>query len=330
MGTLPDLTYYRLPDVYPAAATFSGLLTAIYTSLTSPVDYRGNTIPSTHLWTWATASVGVVNAVYNTSIPSDSGVTRNFAIIFAASGTAAPTMATPDTFTANVVNVGINTDTGSYVSFTNAIPMTNGTFTGFWRAAPVSLNATGTLVRSYVSQESIFIKLTISTLAQTFLCAGAIYEPYVGYNSGSNLTAAQPDGRILGIISSGQSLSSAMLSANNVNSYTYHNTGNGQSHAGYLRPYFNTFSSATRQMTYTNIASGGERDLAGNWIFETLGMYDSRQITFFRIGNTRNLYALGMHEVNTTTIRSGSTDLYHQLSYDVSASSQTIALKAAP
>ena len=175
-----------MPDNSPTTASFNGLLTGIFNSLTGTIDYRGTTLPSTHLWTWATGAVGVTNAVYNTAIPTGSGLTRNFSIILASSGAAAPTMATPDTFVANALHAGFNTNTGSYAGFTSAIPMTSGTFSGFWRANTTSLNVTGTVIRTYVSQEAIFVRLFLSTTVQSWLYIGAIYEPYDSYDSGSN------------------------------------------------------------------------------------------------------------------------------------------------
>lgn len=127
-----------------------------------------------------------------------------------------------------------------------------------------------------------------------------------------------------------QNLDTTFLSATNINAFTFNNVTNGQSHVGYLRPYFNTLAQTQRLFTYSYLTAGGEKDISNNWIFDAIPYYDAYQQSIFRIGHSRNLYVLGLHQANTTTIRSGSTDLYHQLSYNSLTSSQTIVLKAAP
>ena len=322
---LPTLTFYRLPDVTLSVGTIGGLLNAVYTSLNSATDYRGNALSSTHSWTWATSSAGgTTNAVYNTTVPTGSGLTTNFAIIMAGAGAGSPIMASPDSFIASASHMGIVKSPGSYNDWTNANPMTTGIFSGYWRMAPVAANNVATKIRSYVSQESIFVNVIQNGTLQYWFHAGAIVEPYTNYLSGS-LATAEPDDRLIGMFTGYSVAGSDLVSGGR---YPTHVNSNGSIHAGAFVPSTNSFlgiSNVTR-----NVWSGvdGEKDLAGNWVVDTVGLYKSAAANNSRVGQTRSLFTLGKSLSAMNVIRSGSTDLYHALLWNTGAASECLTLKA--
>lgn len=330
---LSDLTFYRMSDKTVPTANFNGVLTAIYNSLTGTTDYRGTSLPSTHLWTWATSSVGVINAVYSTALPSGS-TANTFGILMAASSSIAGftyTMISPDVDAANVIKTTIVRNPGAYSDWTTATPYTTGYAPGFWKTSNISANITSSVIRTYISQEAVFIRIIQANTTQFWTYVGAIYEPHVA-NSQNSFTA-ETDDRILGIITNGNTaLGAGFLSTNAASSFGFHGASNNQAHAGMIRPLVATFDPVTRTTLPAALASGGETDLAGNWCFEKPCYYTTTS-TAFRIGLVRSMYHYGQHTtLNTSVLRSGATDLYHILSQNASASasSQAIALKAAP
>lgn len=325
---LPTLTFYRLPDGIPATGNISGFLDAVYNSLTSSVDYRGTSLPSSHLWTWAKATDGAVtNAVYNTATPAGSGLTTNFSIIMCGTtGSATPTMATPDTYVASASHMGIVKNPGSYSDWTAARPMTTGIFSGHWRMAPATANVTSARIRSYVSQESIFVKVQVTNTVQYWFHAGAIVHPYTSYLSGS-LATAEPDDRLIGMFTGYTAIPSNVVSAGQFPSHT--NTA-GSIHAGVLIPNTNSLLAINRSTYNVWAATDGEKDLAGNWVMDAPGFYKSVATNFSRVGDTRSFFHLGKSLSAMSVIRSGSTDLYHTLLYNTGSASEATALKAAP
>jgi len=332
-GVLSDLTFYRLPDANATANNVAGVLEGIYNSLTSSTDYRGTSLPNTHKWTWATASVGVINAIYNTSLPSGS-TANNFAILIAGTGSAAGTMLSPQTDAIGAsIKTGLVLNPGAYSNWTSNDPMTSGWFPGYWKyVTGATFTTSSTYVRSYVSQESIFIRMFQAGVVtnQYLVYLGAIYEPFVAYTSSYNYTS-DTDSRILGMISTGASLnSSTFVNTNATNAFLWNNTADNQSACCAIRSGNPAYSIGQVQRT-TNpptVAVNTEKDYAGNFIFDEIIYYNINSLV--KVGTLRSVYPFGTHTANTNTIRSGSTDLYHLVSYNPTVGSQTIALKAAP
>jgi hypothetical protein len=335
MGTNvnPQLTFYRMPDAYATANDTGGVLNAVYNSLTSSVDYRGTALSSSHLWTWATASTGITNAVYNTALPTGSTL-NNFAILFGGSSSAGGTMLSPQTDTTNVTKAGFIIDPGSYSNWTTNDPMTSGWFSGFWKLTNFLSNTGSTYVRTYVSQESIFVRVFQAGVAtnQLWLYIGAIIEPYLDYTSSYNYNS-NTDSRILGMISNGGAVNgNGYLGTVSTNYFFTNNAGDNQALAVCMRlgsPMYATTGIQRTTLPTNSIATlGYEKDAAGNWIFDEINFYNV--INIHKVGLLRGISAAGLHDAGTNTLRSGSTDLYHLLSYNPAASSQTIVLKAAP
>lgn len=327
---LPDLTFYRLPDAQPAAANIQSLLNAIYNTLTCSVDYRGNSIPSSHTWTWATAStvVGQTNAVYSTALPAGSGRTTNFAVLIAGTGSTlvVDPMYTPDVYVASVTNVAVIRNPGAYSSWSGSAPMTSGDKIGLWKFSNTTANATATVVRSYVSQESVFVRVIQNGTTQYWFYGGAGISPYSS-NSDDKSFTAETDDRILCLYTSNTpGISSTFIADNTFNA---HNGSNAQNHAGCIMP-FTYPQIVTVNNPWRNglAATDGEKDLNGNWVLSEMPVA-KLVAPLYRIGVLRNVYGLGKNLVNASnTIRSGSTDLYHILAYNTGSSSQSLVLKA--
>ena len=322
-----------MPDAYATANDIAGVLNGIYNSLTSSVDYRGTSLPNTHRWTWATASVaGVLNAIYNTALPSGS-TANNFTILIAGTAVAGGAMLSPQTDTSNAIKTGLVLNPGAYSNWTSNDPMTSGWFSGYWKyATGAPYLSTSTYVRSYVSQESIFIRTFQAGVAtnQFLVYLGAIYEPFVAYTSSYNYTS-DTDNRILGMISGGGAVnSSTFVNTNATNAFLWNNTSDNQSACCAIRSGNPAYSIGQVQRT-TNpptVAVNTEKDYAGNYILDEIVYYNTN--SFVKVGTLRGLYPFGTHTANTNTIRNGSTDLYHLISYNPTVGSQTIVLKAAP
>lgn len=319
-------TFYRKPDIYLTGSTVGDMLFAVYSSLTSSVDYRGTSIPSTHTWTWATASTGgTFTTVYNTAIPTGSPLTQAPTIIFAGStGSFTPTMTALDTYAANLLLVGVNKNGTTHTSWTGSLPMTTGSFTGFQRATRAAANATTTFVRTFVSQESIFLAVVQDTAtAQMLTFAGAIIEPATA--NSSNTGSAETDDRIYGLNSNGSTINtSAFLSSND--GFLYYRG------SVFLPSTSTVVQISKRNHFLASVNVNNEIDIAGNYYFEKIKFIrfsGGAYIANASLGTFNGVYFGGATRSNKSVIRSSSTDLFHIVPYNFTANSNAIVLKAA-
>lgn len=332
---LPTPTYYRKADVLVTSATVDGFLNAIFTSLSSSTDYRGTTLPSTHTWTWARYQSGsTTQAVYNTSVPSGTPMTQNPCIIMAgvtATGSLAPTMLSPDTFTNAVPMIGMIKNPGSYLAWDNINPMTSGQFTGYTHLAGTGVNAVNTRVRSFVCEDSIFFQFIVNNNTQFWAHAGAIAEPFTSYQNSffNSMPACETDDRIYGIAAVGST--AALNSAFQSTAQTIYLQTNtlANNHFFIFQPNSaNIIGLLRRRIPATaQYAANEERDMAGNYVFCS---YEFIRTNLFKIGQSRGVYPFGNNFANKTILRNGNTDLYHILSYDLVGRSESLVLKAAP
>lgn len=322
-------TFYRMPDASPAGTTIVDMLNAVYSTLTSSVDYRGTTIPSTHLWTWATGSTsGSISAIYNTAIPAGSTMTQNPTIIIAGfSGSASPTM-TIDAYASSSLLVGVNKNGTTYSNWTNASPMTTGSFTGYQLLGAPAANLTTTVVRTYISQDLIFFRIIQAATTQYWAFVGAIIEPHTSYTDSLSGVArsAETDDRIYGV----DSVGSTALSSNFVTS----NASLFYSRGTAFLPTTSTLITVSRKNVFAAGGITGDIDFAGTFIYE--------KIRFLRwagggvvgnaaIGSLNSIYYTTTSRYNRAIVRDGTTDLYHILLYDTTTiNAAAIALKAAP
>jgi hypothetical protein len=158
-------------------------------------------------WSRYQTGGGVTESIYVTP-PSGSQK-----IIIAGSSTTpspSPTMASPDTYTTNVLMVNVIKDPGNFSSWNAANPFTSGTSFGYYKFLGARGNGligitsfTGN-VYLYESKESIAVFLIAATAGSSstsysngFL-AGALFDA-----ESDNSTDVESDGRLYGIISSG-------------------------------------------------------------------------------------------------------------------------------
>lgn len=323
-------TFYRLPDVYLGGTSITNMLTAVSSSLTSLVDYRGTTIPNTHLWTWATASTGgTFTTIYNTAVPASSSMTLNPTIIFAGTtGSFSPTMTTLDTpFANNTLWIGVNKNGTNYTNWTSSLPMTTGSFTGYQRSVPNGSFATTTFIRTYVSQESIFCVVPTSvgsTQTAYWTYAGAIVEPTTPNTIST--ASAELDDRIYGMITNGTTA--------NTNTFLTANDGFLYYRGSVFLPSTSTVINISKRNHFnTAVNTNNEIDMAGNYIFEKIRMIrftGGALIANAAAGTLHGIYYGGATRSNKSTIRnSNDQDLFHIVPYSFTNNSQAIVLKAA-
>lgn len=327
---LPDQTFYRMADQVPAASTIVGALDAIYTALTATVDYRGTSLASTHLWTWARHSpAAVTDAVYNTAVPSGSPMTLTPAIIIAgATGAPTPTMLTPDTFTASNILAGIVKSPGAYNAWDNAAPMTSGSFSGYWRALGTTWNSTAATFRLFIGQESILIQAFTTATGQTH---GWIYIGAVGEPLGTAAGSGESDNRLYGMgVSGGTSaVSTTWLSMSGA--MWNHSTTAGGYHFGVFQPGAATWYAGGRRCVLDSAATSAETiDSGGVYCGDLMRIGRSTATTQndgARIGLLRAILQSGSMQ-GGRVLRSGSTDLYHVVATNNSAADDAFLLKA--
>lgn len=317
-------TFYRLPDQY-AGPTIENLLSAVYYSLTSPFDYRENNLPSTHLWTWATGSTsGSLSSIYNTSIPSGSDMTQNPTIIIAGfSGSATPTMISGDAYTQNCLLIGVNKNGSTYTDWTNSLPMTTGSFTGYYLLTAAAARTTSTVVRSYVSQDSIFLQIIQAAGTQYWGFGGAIIEPHVPYVSSS--LACESDDRIYGVGSNGTTAVPTNFLTTNAGPFFNR-----------VKCFFpNSSSTATlgKRNNINTAITWVQNDIMDNYIYDRIRMVTGSGGSYLAtssFGSMSGMFNGNVTSLNKSELRSGSVDLYHFIVADLSAGTSYITLKAAP
>jgi hypothetical protein len=331
---LPDLTFYRLPDFQPTGSLTISLKEAICNSLRSTTDYRGVSVPSTHLWTELSHSSNTATSFYSPT--NDDG--KRCGITFLGSDAAVtPTMLTPDTFSTNILLLGLTKNVGNSTPISDDNYLTKpfaGSieyFSGYSAITPAAARATTTRCRAYVSQEAIFINIFTDFATPYWSYIGAIIEPINSYNDTQHnyIPAAESDDRIYGKTTSGTTtVSNAFLSTSPT--LFVHSVTSFANHCNIFQPNsFSILNNIRRRLVTTGQYNAGEqKDLAGNWVFDNFEIVRS---SLYRLGNSRGIFALGIPSAGQTIIRQGATDLYHVISEDQSGASATQAfvLKAA-
>lgn len=331
---LSDLTFYRMADASPASGDIQGLLDAIFTGGSAANDYRSTALPSSHLWTWNRQVVGVTVATYVTP-PSGTGMGLSPGLIFAGAAAGGPTMASPDAFTASNLLLGIVKNKGAWNDWVNAAPFTSGTFSGYWRAAGTTWNATGAKVRVYISEEVIFVQLIgVTVTQQAWMAAGAIVEPHQT-NAASGGLDAETDDRLYGMwaTGAGATMTAAWLNSNATQSPFNHGISAGQTHGMVWQPGTSTLYTGGRKTAFSAAGSVAETTTPAGMFAGDLIPFNrstgSASNNGSRLGMLRGIYPSGQFQ-SGKTIRDGSTDLYHCISTDTSAVADGLMLKAAP
>jgi hypothetical protein len=316
-------TFYRMPDVYLSGASMVNMLTAVSSSLTSLVDYRGMTIPNTHKWTWATASTGgTFTTIYNTAVPTSSSMTQNPTFIFAgSSGSFTPTMNALDTYAVNTLLAGINKNGTTHTTWTGSLPMTTGSFTGYVRMDAASANAATTYIRTYISPESIFMCVVAGTTTQYWTYGGVLIEPYTSYTDSVAISACcETDDRIYGVLSSaGTAVASNFLSSN---------AAPLSSRGTIFNPTLSTVTTVNRRTLHSATGANMQIDNDGNYIFERIRFIRAGGATV-SLGTLNGVYYAPYTRTNQSVLRQNNVDLYHLVCYADAGGGQAVALKAA-
>ena len=328
---VPPLTFVRCADVSPAAATIAGFLDAIYSALSAVNDYRGTAKPATHAWTFTQRQVLSVTNAITCEPPAALGLISPVVIIggrAAVNTPTAPTMLAPDTAFNSVCLVGINKNGGSYNSWDAALPMTSGQFSGYYRGVWPQLNVTATIIRCFVSQETILIQCIGSAAVQGWMYAGGILQPYTN----DTLLACETDGRLYGMTVSGgtSSVSATWLSA--ASAMFSHQTPASTNHSAVFQPNTATMWACGTRTIYST--GGGTipetQDSSGAFIGDIMDFgrnIASGQNAGTRLGTLRGIYRAG-NVISGRYLRTGATDLYHYVGMDTSAIGNALLLPA--
>lgn len=327
---LQALTFYRMPDQNPASTAISDLLDAIYSGLVSATDYRGTSLPSTHLWSVSRRRPTAVTEEVDATAPAGTPMTKTPALMWAGRIANAGTMAFGDSSAASVLQCAIAKNIGAYADWSSATPWTSGNFSGYIRAAiNTTPNATTTIVRCFVSQETIFVQIIAVTVTnQNWSYIGATVEPY----SPDTTNAAESDNRLYGCVSSGGAslVASTWLSTNAV--FNHHGTAQ-QYHQFVFTPGAGTLIACGRRSNKGATATAADlQDSAGYYIGDIIEIGKNTATNTNdgnRLGTLRGIYCAGKVQ-SGRYLRNVSTDLYHFISADTSsANSDGFMLPAA-
>mgnify|MGYP001616299950 CR=1 FL=1 len=325
---LPSLTFYRMPDQSPAGTLISDLLDAIYSGLVSTTDYRGTSLPSAHRWTITRQRPVIVTEAVDCAPPAGTPMTRSPRILYAGRIVNAGTMASPDTSAASVLQVGINKLGGAYSDWSAASPYGTGSWFGYWRAAPVGANAVATVVRCFISTETIFVQIIQAATTQYWIYAGATVEPYDADTTNSGET----DNRLYGMHTSGgaSAVSASFLSTNAA--MWNHSTSGSSYHSGVFTPGAGTIIAGGRRRIQTFATAAAELQTpSGVYVGDIMEFGRSTATDTNagnRMGTIRGIYSAGLVQ-SGRYLRSGATDLWHFVSVDTTVADDGIMLPAA-
>jgi len=325
---VPPLTFVRCADTSPAGTTIQDFLDAIYSALSAANDYRGTAKPASHAWTFTRRQVSTVTNAITCEAPAALGLISPVVIIAGRTAVGSPTMLAPDTAFNSLCLIGVNKNGGAYNSWDAALPMTSGQFSGYYRGVYSALNATATIVRCYVSQETIFIQCIGSAAVQGWMYAGALLQPYTNDTS----LACETDGRLYGMTVSGgtSSVSTTWLTA--ASAMFSHSTAASQNHSAVFQPNTATMYACGLRTVY-NAGGGAVAELtdgSGAFIGDIMDFGRNSatgQNAGTRLGTLRGLYRAGSVQ-SGRYLRSGATDLYHYVSVDTANPSNGLMLPA--
>ena len=329
---IPSLTFVRCADTTPSGTLIENMLDAIYSALSAANDYRGTAKPSTHAWTFTKRAVlGVTNAI-TCEPPASAGLGVTPVVIIGGrtivSTPTTPTMLAPDTSFNSTLHVGVNKNGGAYNSWDAALPMTSGQWSGYYRATS-TIMATSTIVRCYVSQETILVCTINTTTSHAWFYSGAILQPY----SNDTSVCAETDGRLYGMTVSGGTAGIAATWLTSTGAMFSHNISANNLHSAVFQPNTSTMWSCGTRTVYST--GGGTipetQDSLGAYIGDVMDF--GRNIgstganTGTRLGTLRGIYRAG-NVISGRWLRSGATDLYHYVSVDTANVANAFMLPA--
>lgn len=328
---VPNLTFIRCADVSPAGTTIQAFLDALYSALTAANDYRGTAKPATHTWTVARQQVATVTNAVTCEPPAALGLITPVVIFAGRTLPGTPTTLAPDITTASMFLIGVNKNGGAYNSWDAALPMTSGQFSGYYRGGSTAAQALATIIRCYVSPETIFIQVIQSATVQSWVYIGALLQPYTN----DTLSACETDGRLYGMITNGSSGTVATSWLNAASTMFSYTTTNGGPHCAVFQPNSATMLNCGTRTLYSS--AGGAvaelQDLASTFIGDIMDFGRNTgtngQNNGTRLGTLRGLYRAGA-VTSGRYLRSGATDLYHYVSVDPSNPAHGLMLPSVP
>lgn len=325
---LPPVTFYRMADVSVTGALISDLLDAFFTAASAATDYRGTALPASHSWAWTRRRPTIVTEEVDASAPAGTPMTKTPKLNWGGRIANAGTFASPDTSVASQLQCGINKNSGVYVDWTAALPFTSGNWFGYWRAAPVALNAIGTIVRVFISQETVFVQFIQAATTQYWTYSGALIEPL----DNDTTNSAESDNRLYGMCvqGSGGAVNTAWLNAQSGAMYI-HGTGAGNPHGGVFQPGAGALWNFSRLESFTAVADPAQLQTPS-------GVYAGDLFTVCRdtgsgalgnrLGTLRGIYPCGNVQ-SGRYVRNGATDLIHFVSTNTGGADDGFFLPAA-
>jgi len=324
---VPPLTFVRCADVSPAGTTIQAFLDALYSALSAVNDYRGTAKPASHAWTVIQQQVASVTNAVTCAPPAALGLITPVVIFAGRTLPGTPTTLAPDITTASMFLVGVNKNGGVYNSWDAALPMTSGQFSGYYRGGSTAAQALATIIRCYVSPETIFIQVIQSAAVQSWVYVGALLQPYTNDTS----LACETDGRIYGMVTSGNTGAVSSSWLNSASVIFSHTTANGGPHGAVFQPNTATMYACGTRSIYS-LAGGAVAELtdgSGAFIGDIMDFGRNTgtngQNNGTRLGTLRGIYRAGLVQ-SGRYLRNGSTDLYHYVSVDTANAAHGLML----
>ena len=299
------------------SATVAAVLDALYTLGTAVTyaDATTRTPGSGSAWTWSRyQNASVTEACYATPPTATLGL-RVILAGAASLPSPSPTMATPDAAAANVLNVNVVKNAGSFNAWNAASPFTSGQSFGYWRVWATAAGA-GT-VRLYEGTEAVVVLIETASAATYGAILGAILDS----ESTDLVSDSESDGKLYGIITSG---TSANISGtiHTSSQFLDHSSSASFHHAGIFTPGGSTLLTMNRRtessssMTTTGLktrsgrfvrAPHDYRSTAGAPNDVALGRL--REISMFSDGKTGTKLTSGGTTIGYLVGGSSSTDV---------------------
>lgn len=193
--SLEALSFKYIGKFTVPAATLSGTLGTVSRAFASNTyaDGTSRVTGSGVAWTpTAQLNAGTTLAVSLTPVTSTLGQK----IIYAGGGAGSPTMISPDTYANSRMIFGLCKNAGNFNSWSDANPYSAGQFSGYTTAFVG--NTTITSIHFFESKDSILVVGETNTSTLYYSYVGGIIDP-----ESSNVSAAESDGKIYGLFTSG-------------------------------------------------------------------------------------------------------------------------------
>jgi hypothetical protein len=226
-----------------------------------------------------------------------------------------PTMASPDAAAANVLNVNVIKNAGSFASWNAASPFTSGQTFGYWRVWATAAGA-GT-VRLYEGTEAVVVLIETASASQYGAILGAILDS----ESTDLVSDSESDGKLYGIITSGTAanISGTM---NTSSQFLDHSTTASNHHAGIFTPGGSTLLPMNRRfqasafMTTTGLKTRAGRFVRAPYDYRATAAAPNdvalgrlREISMFSDGKTGTKLTSGGTTIGYLVGGSSSTDV---------------------